>query len=251
MNATMNRMRHFALVGALAAALTTSDASPVAAQTTFWACRVPAVGVLYMIADAAANCLDGTHVKFSWTDGGAPGANTVNSAAIIDATLATGDHGVGSVNSAAIVDATIATADIANAAVTTAKLAAPAAAVQANSVGNTNITAVLASMGSVTIVAPTAGRVLVYAVGNGYVSNTDTLVEFGIGTSATTMTGTPSYGGFLNSAASTSFYFPVAAMETYNVSAGSQTYHLVMRRWGGTGTAQIFDARIRAIFLGT
>jgi hypothetical protein len=64
------------------------DASPVAAQT-FEACRVPSVGVIYMInvGDAPTACLDPSHVQFSWTEGGAPPDGSVTTAKLADAAV--------------------------------------------------------------------------------------------------------------------------------------------------------------------
>jgi hypothetical protein len=90
-------------MGVAIAVLATGYATPVAAQTTFWACRVPAVGVLYIIADAAALCLDAGHVKFSWTDGGAPADGSITTAKLAD----------NAVTSAKIANGTIAAADLA------------------------------------------------------------------------------------------------------------------------------------------
>jgi hypothetical protein len=99
-------------VGALAALLAAGFAAPASAQT-FEACRVPAVGVIYMInvGDAPTACLDPSHVQFTWTEGGAPPSNSVTSAMIVDGTLAAVDHAFSSVSSPAIVDGSVALVD--------------------------------------------------------------------------------------------------------------------------------------------
>jgi hypothetical protein len=114
MNAIMNRFGYRALVGATTALLAAVTVSAASAQTTYFACRVPGVNIIYIRGNLVSDpCIDAAHVQFQWTDGGAPGANSVNSAAIIDGTIAVADHGAGSVNSAAIVDGTVAAADLA------------------------------------------------------------------------------------------------------------------------------------------
>jgi len=115
-------MGYRVLMGAATALLAATYAAPAAAQTTFWACRVPAVGVLYMIADGAANCLDGAHVKFSWTDGGAPGANSVTSAMIVDGTITAADVATDALTAASIANDAIGAAELAATAVTNSDL---------------------------------------------------------------------------------------------------------------------------------
>lgn len=68
----------------LALALT---ATPAQAQTVFHACYVPASGTVYRIKapNTPANCLQPTHVAFSWTDGaggGAPGGGVSDHGAL-------------------------------------------------------------------------------------------------------------------------------------------------------------------------
>jgi len=102
----MNRTIARSLIGAavaLAAALAPSQAS---AQTTFTACRVPDVGAIYMIgvAGAPTECLDASHVEFSWTEGGA--------AAVADGSITTEKLADGAVTSAKLSDGTITAADV-------------------------------------------------------------------------------------------------------------------------------------------
>jgi len=110
-------------MGAATAALFAAVFAPGAsAQTTFTACRVPAVGVIYLLAAPADPCLDAAHVKFSWTEGGAPGANSVNSAAIIDGTIVAADVGADALTAATIATDAIGAAELAATAVTNTDL---------------------------------------------------------------------------------------------------------------------------------
>ncbi len=95
-------------------ALLVGMAAPVAGQTTFYACYVPAVGVLYIIElpGLPTDCLSPSHQKISWSEG------TVADGSITTAKLANS-----AVTGAKIADGTVATADLANGAVTFTKLA--------------------------------------------------------------------------------------------------------------------------------
>ncbi len=91
------------LVAALAIGLTV-DATAVSAQT-FEACRVPSVGVIYMInvGDAPTECLDPSHVPFTWTEGGAPA----------DGSITTAKLAANAVTSVKIADGAVSEADLA------------------------------------------------------------------------------------------------------------------------------------------
>lgn len=100
----MRRTSIVILVNAAALGLGAASASQAAAQTTFRACRVPSVGVIYMIgvSGAPTSCLDASHVEFSWTEGSAPADGSVTTAKLAD----------GAVTSAKIADGTVVLADV-------------------------------------------------------------------------------------------------------------------------------------------
>jgi hypothetical protein len=83
-------MRKTAFIGAVlgiaSTLLVAGDASSLAAQTTFTACRVPNVGAIYMIgvAGAPSDCLDASHVEFSWTEGGTVADGSITTAKLAD-----------------------------------------------------------------------------------------------------------------------------------------------------------------------
>ncbi len=139
----MNRMYARFLVGA--AVTHFAAAGPASAQTTFNACRVPAVGVIYMVGvtGAPTACLDASHIAFSWTEGGAPADNSITSAKILDGTIAAADHATGSVTTTQILDGTIAAADHATGSVTTTQILDGTIAVADHAAGSVNSSAIL------------------------------------------------------------------------------------------------------------
>lgn len=80
------------LAAAVALVASLSAGSSAVSAQTFQACRVPSVGVIYMInvGDAPTACLDASHVQFSWTEGGVAD-NSVTSAKIVDGSITPAD----------------------------------------------------------------------------------------------------------------------------------------------------------------
>ncbi|MEX2048647.1 MAG: hypothetical protein WEB90_03630 [Gemmatimonadota bacterium] len=131
--------RHVLAISCVTAAVLALGGSPAAASAqTFSACRIPAVGVIYMIgvSGAPADCLDPTHVMFSWIEGGQVSdasittnklaAGAVTSSKIASGAVVLGHLGTGSVSSGAIIDGTVTAADIGNNAVGSAEIQAGA-----------------------------------------------------------------------------------------------------------------------------
>ena len=159
----MDRIVTKCLFGVLAAVALAVAASPADAQTTYYACRIPPVNAIYMV-DAATACLNASHVKFSWEEGGTIADGSITTTMLADGavtaakldpgiTLGIGAGAVGTVELAdaavtgakieagavgnghlaadavesdIILDGTIATADLADGSVTSAKLGANA-----------------------------------------------------------------------------------------------------------------------------
>jgi hypothetical protein len=113
----------FAAVLALTAPL-----SPLTAQTTFEACRVPDVGAIYMInvAGAPAACLAPSHVAFSWTEGGIPGAGSITSNEIADGTIVEADIAIDGVTGASIAPDAVGSTEILDGSVGSVDLASNA-----------------------------------------------------------------------------------------------------------------------------
>jgi hypothetical protein len=99
------RMNTRTLRGLPVVALLTLGLPAASSAQTFEACRVPSVGVIYMInvGDAPTACLDPSHVQFSWTEGGAPADGSITTAKLAD----------GAVTSAKIADGIVSEADLA------------------------------------------------------------------------------------------------------------------------------------------
>lgn len=190
------------------------DGAPVAAQT-FEACRVPSVGVIYMInvGDAPAACLDPSHVQFTWTEGGAPA------------------------------DGSITTAKLADAAVTAAKIAG-GAVVQWKSAGyglvNLNTTAsTTTNFTSLSVNAPVAG--FVYVNSSGYCNTSPGASQFqmnvGWATAATTQPSVAGGAAYIlhpaGSPAGVGAQVPYASAEVFSVSAGSTTFYFNAHNFAG------------------
>ena len=104
---TITLLRLLVLVGLVTVGLMALVPERVQAQgaDVFHACRIPDVGVIYMIKEPGLpdNCLSATHVEFSWTEG-------------------IGEVADGSITTAKLADAAVTTNTIADGAVTGAKL---------------------------------------------------------------------------------------------------------------------------------
>jgi hypothetical protein len=192
----------------------TVDAAPVSAQT-FEACRVPSVGVIYMVnvGDAPAACLDPSHVPFTWTEGGAPP------------------------------DGSITTAKLENGAVTPAKIA-PGAVVQWKSAGyglvNLNTTALTTTnLTSLSVNAPVAGSV--YVNSSGYCNTSPGATQFqmnvGWGTAATTQPSVAGGAAYIlhpaGSPAGGGAQVPYASAEVFGVAAGTTTLYFNAHNFSG------------------
>lgn len=113
----MNRMLSRGLpTTALTVLVLAAGVEDAQAQTTFTACRVPDVGAIYMIgvAGAPSACLDGSHVEFSWTEGGEPADGSITEAKLADDAVTSAKIKDGTITSADIADGSVAPADLAS-----------------------------------------------------------------------------------------------------------------------------------------
>ena len=194
------------------------DGGSVSAQT-FEACRVPSVGVIYMInvGDAPTACLDPSHVEFSWTEGGAPA------------------------------DGSITTAKLADGAVTPAKIEAGALTrwksagyglVSLNSTSGTTT-----NLASLSVNAPVAG--FVYVNSSGYCNTTPGVSQFqtnvGWGTAATTQPSVAGGAAYImhpaGSPAGVGAQVPYASAEVFSVAAGTTTFYFNAHNFSGGGSS--------------
>jgi len=160
-----------------------------AAQTTFRACRVPDVGAIYMIgvSGAPTACLDGSHVEFSWSEGGAALADgsvttakladdavtaakivagAVGSSEIADGSVSSTEIALGGIGTAQLQDGGVAAADIAAGAVGTAAIA-DGAVTAAKLGGDVNLSVAAGSIGTAELAngAVTSAKIATDAVG--------------------------------------------------------------------------------------
>lgn len=112
---------------ALAAALLVAPGAWLSAQgTTFNACYVPNVGAIYLIkiAGLPQNCLSGSHIEISWTDGSPNVADgSIVTVKLADGAVTTVKLADLAVTAAKLAAGAVGTAQLADGAVTSAKLA--------------------------------------------------------------------------------------------------------------------------------
>jgi hypothetical protein len=163
--------------------------SPVAAQTTFRACRVPDVGVIYMIGMSGGPnaCLDASHVEFQWTEGGTIADGSITTALLADGavTQAKLDAGVtlplatSSVGTAQLADDAVTASKIADGAIATAELdleAVTSAKIADGTIGASDLALQAVTSAAIFPAAITANHIAAGAV------TTIGLVDLGIST---------------------------------------------------------------------
>lgn len=217
----MNRTIARSLIGAavaLAAALAPSQAS---AQTTFTACRVPDVGAIYMIgvAGAPTECLDASHVEFSWTEGGA--------AALADGSITTEKLADGAVTSAKLASGAVGSAQVLDNSLTSADFAAGAVGqIRTTDIGAvSNLPTTATNLGSISVTAPKAGTVLVALTGSAIFFGENTRIVVGLGTTAGSLNLHQLNVGTLDGTETDRYYVPFTPMAVVSVSAGTTTFY--------------------------
>jgi hypothetical protein len=235
----MHRTISAGLLGA-ATALSLALASPLTAQATYYACREPTVGAIYMVADAAAACLAAAHVKFSWSEGGSVADGSITTVKLADGAVTSAKIADGTIVGADIAANAVGSSQIANGAVTAAKLAAGAVVGWKAKVFN--LLALVAgqqNLDTIVLNAPAAGQVLLRAGGYCNVTPASGVYWYSAGWGLTAVESPSQANGGVftsNSAASTAtnYQVPYTAMRIVNVSAGTNTFYMNFNLIAGT-----------------
>lgn len=223
----------------------------LSAQTTFTACRIPDVGAIYMIglAGLPTECLDPSHVEFSWTEGGtvadggittpklADGAVTaaklaadaVDSLSIVDGSILGEDLRSGTIGSLQIANSSITGADVEDASLTAADLADGAAGsiVQGLLGDSGGLTTNVTDLGNVSYVAPAEGVALVIVTGTVRLGGENTRVRIGIGSSAGSFDMHETWAGYQTGTATTDLDMPFTTMGAAQIGVGGISRYYV------------------------
>jgi hypothetical protein len=241
----MNRIATRFLAGAASALVVAAGPTDVEAQATFTACRVPDVGAIYMIgvAGAPSECLDASHVEFSWTEGAEVADASVTTEKLADGAVTSAKIGDGAVGSAAVEDGSLTAADLAPLAaggMATANLGT------ASAIGTTPT-----DLGSISFEAPADGQVFVALSGHAVIFGDNTLVEVGLG-SATGLLDLHSVRvGRLDGSGTERFDNAFNSMTVVGVSAGTNTFHATAQKPAvfSTNTVNLANLRLVLIFI--
>ncbi len=171
------------------------------------------------------------------------------------------------VGSTEILDLSILTADIQDGAVTSAKIATGAVgqnelavdlpvAVSADLGSSGTLTGTNSIVGSVIVNAPSAGSVFVIASGEaqiaGHVELSYSSVRVGVSTDASTFGSAESTRFFVSGPVPNgSFEVPFAVHGLFPVTPGANTFYLLAREDGLSGTGALYLTRLTATFIGS
>lgn len=233
----------------------------LSAQTTFTACRIPDVGAIYMIGltGLPTECLDPSHVEFSWTEGaavadggittpkladGAVTAAKLGAGAVTQPALAAGavdslsiangsilgeDVRAGTIGSLQIANSSITGADVEDASLTAADLADGAAgSIVQGLLGDSGaLTTNVSDLGNVSYVAPAEGVALVIVTGTVRLGGENTRVRIGIGSSAGSFDMHEAWAGYQTGAATTDLDMPFTTMGAAQINVGGISRYYV------------------------
>lgn len=267
--------------------LSTMPAS-LSAQATFTACRIPDVGAIYMIglAGLPTECLDPSHVEFSWTEGGsvadggittpklADGAVTTTkladavvtasklAAGVVDSlTIANGsilgeDLKSGTIGSAQITNGSISGDDVEDASLTAADLAdgAAGAIIQADLGDSGSLTTTAVDLGNVSYIAPAEGVALVLVTGTVRVGGENTRVRIGIGTSSGSFDSNETWAGYQTGAGTADLDIPFSTMGAVQIGVGGISRYYVSAQLevnDQADTAELVGVRAMLIYVPT
>ena len=265
----------------VAGALLALAVVPTRAQAqTSSACYVPGTGVVYRIKETGlpTTCRAPTHVEFSFS---ALADGSVTTVKLADGSVVTVKLADGAVTTAKLADASVTALKIAAGAVGSSQIAAGAVGstqIAANAVGATQIangsisTAKLAgfveasqvalasisvpvttpaNLGSVTVVAPTSGKVLLTFSGFVVIFGDGTEVQLGIGATAGATDLALQTMGFIDGTGTLRREYPFNATAVVAVAAGTRTFFASAVRPSvfSANAANLGGMRIIALFI--
>jgi hypothetical protein len=170
----------------------------------------------------------------------------VSGAHIADGDIAAADLAPGAVGAAAVAANAIVGGHIADGSLTAADLLDEPRAASAEGVDFFTLPAVEQVIREVTIVAPTAGKVIVTASGNLFFSNPGLLDFAYCSISRTTNVERPYAAYVYETLPNQLGWLPMGATRGFNEAAGTVTFRLIC----AGGGSQLFDASLTAVFVG-
>ena len=246
----------------LAAALLSIAGVAMSSAQAVNACYVPNVGAIYLVGltGLPTACLNSNHVAIA-LGGAALPDGSVSTAKIADAAVTGAKIGAAAVgpNQIApnaigadqIASSAIGTAEIADRSVTTAKLNAPMSVAGVSVSDYSNLPTSAVNLGSITVVAPAAGRVVLSVTGSAYFGGDATAITVGIGSASGSTNIAQMYVGRWYGTGTLGFEETFSPSGVFNVAAGSQTFYVVAFKFSSyaVNAVNLRNVKLTALYI--